>query len=495
MASRRSDDKRESVMALVGGVAGLLALLFGMVWIVASHRVVYGSLGPGLWAGSMWKWLPGEFGISQWNLLVHATEKALADLNDVSIFEWLQFVSVAFQPLAAVMAILYVPLLLALGRARKSVQRKFTPDSLIMLATQKFTGNLPIVALRLKIAADKHPLWRLPVQPEEVLSKWRVPAHSARSEWEGRAIANFKEPSFNDEVARLYFTGLRASAPGKRLVSDTLGAQVVDLLRDAEHGEKIVFADRFSNEGKALIALWAPVCFNGAAGREEYQKLKDALNRSAYGTADGMANLALAQEQYNKYRAHPHLRRIFAVHHWEYTVLFALLATAQRYGVFTTAEILWLRPMNRVLFAALNSCGRHTPHLEGAATFVMHRFETECARHKRLPLMPTAPGQPLKPVIYVEKAVDALRGEFIHLVDAIDDEEDVWMDASLWGRTNSAVNEWAKQAVATQVAAAAQAAAAGDADLDNPFDQLMGQQAREAAARQEAALDEELGGR
>jgi hypothetical protein len=469
-----------------------MAIMVGLTWIVSAHRIVYASLAPGLGAGAMWKWVPGEFGVERWNWLVLWAQKALADLNGVGFPQWVEFVSVAFQPLALVLAILYVPLVFTLARGRKSVQRRFTPDSLMRLASEKFTGNLPILTLRRQIAANTHPLWRLPVQPEEVLSKWRAPMNSVRAESAGRSICNFKKPAFDDEVARLYFTGLTAPVGGKRLESEMLGRLVVDLVKDAEHSQQIAFADRFSSEGKALVALWAPVCFAGEEGREEYQKLKDALNRSAYGTRDGMANLTLAQEQYNKYRAHPELRSLFAVHHWEYTALFALLKRAQRFGVFTTAEILWLRPMNRILFATMNSCGRHTPHLEGAATFAMHRFEHECARLKRLPLMQLAPGERLQPVVFVNKAIEALRAEFVHLVDAVDEEEDIWVNPGLWKRTNTAVVDWVKQSQAEQAAAAAVAASEGAPDMDNAFDNLMRQQRQEADSRQAAALEEEL---
>lgn len=483
----RNDEKKETAFEMIGAVFVAMAAIIVLAWITSSHKIVYATMAPGMWFGAMWKMLPGEYGVQQWNWLVLWVERALANLNEVSVVDWVMFVCVAFQPLMALLCLLHVPVVIVLGRKRTSVQRRFTPDGLIRLASEKFTGNLPILKLRRAIAADRLTRWRLPVQPEEVLTKWRLPEQSARPEWAGRAICNLKKAAFDDEIARLYFMGLQPSEDGKRLSSEMLGRQVVDLVRDTEHAERIVFADRFSNEGKALLALWAPACFAGAAGRDEYEKLKDALNRSAYGTEDGMANLTLAQEQYDKYRDHPELRALFAVHHWEYTALFALMKRAQRFGVFTTAEVLWLRPMNRILFAALNSCGRHTPHLEGATTFAMHRFEGECARLKRLPLLPIGPGGELRHMIFVDKAVDALRAEFVHLVDAEDEEDDIWTDKSLWKRTNVAVTEWARQSHAQQTEAAARAAQHGIGDLNNPFDQQM--RAREAEARNREQAD------
>jgi len=492
MARRPPEDKRESMLEMVLAVAAMLAIMVGLAWIIASHKIVYGSMAPSLGAGALWKLVPGEYGVEQWNYLVLWTQRALGDLNAVGFPQWIAFVNVAFQPLTAIAMLLYIPLAIFLARRKKGVQRKLSPDQLMQISSAQFTGNLPVLAIRRDIAADKLPRWRLPVQPEEILTKWRVPADSPRPEWAGRPICNFGKASFDNEVARLYFAGLRGST-GPRLASDMLGRQVVDLVRDAEHAHRIVFADRFSPEGKALVALWAPVCFGGAAGRAESLKLRDALNRSAYGTKDGMANLTVAQEQYNKYRAHPELRPLFAVHHWEYTALFALLKRAQRYGVFTTAETLWLRPMNRILFAVLNSCGRHTPHLEGAAAFGMHRFEHECKRMNRLPLMPIGPGGLLQPMIFVNKCIDALRGEFIHLVDAVDEEEDIWVDQTAWKRTNSSVMEWARQTQGEQEASAMKAAQDAEVEGDTPFDRLMRQQADEAELRTQSELENELG--
>lgn len=491
MARRSGDHKPESALAVTGAVVAGLGILLGLVWIVAAHRIIYASLAPGLWAGSMWKLL-GNFGVERWNWLVVWVQNASVNLNEVSAVQWAEFTSVAFQPLMAVLMVAYIPLLLLLAKRRASIQRKFTPDALMKLMSDKFTGNLPIVAIRKQIASNSLPGWRLPMQPEEILKKWRVPMQSVRAEWAGRAICNFKKPSFDEEVARLFFMGLRAGH-GRRMDSEMLGRQVVDIMADTEHGERLVFADRCSDIGKALIALYAPVAFGGKEGRDEYAKLRDALNRSAYGTPHGMANLTVAQAQYMKWRNHQGLRGLFAVHHWEYTALFALLKRAQRFGVFPTSEILWLRPMNRILFAALNSCGRQqTPHLEGAAVYGQHQYETECAKLKRLPLIkPEEPGKPMTQVIFVEKAVGALRGEFLHLVDAVDDEDDIWLDEGIWKRTNTAVTDWAKQAEAEAAAAAIAAAEKGDR-TDTPFDQLMRQQNEQAQKREDETLAAEL---
>ena len=128
MASRRPDEKRESLMGAIGAISALMAIMVGLTWIVSAHRIVYASLAPGLGAGAMWKWVPGEFGVERWNWLVLWAQKALADLNGVGFPQWVEFVSVAFQPLALVLAILYVPLVFTLARGRKSVQRRFTPE-------------------------------------------------------------------------------------------------------------------------------------------------------------------------------------------------------------------------------------------------------------------------------------------------------------------------------------------------------------------------------
>jgi hypothetical protein len=313
---------------------------------------------------------------------------------------------------------------------------------------RKFTGTAPVLAIRMKVAKDQHPLWRTQVTPEEVLLKYRVPKIEGVPQAAATGAPMVQQDRFDRNVARNYFLGIKGQLAGGRLDSVMLGRQLVNLPTDGHKAGAFCFADRMSAEGKTLTALWAAVAFGEQAGRDEYCKYRDLLNLSAFGTADGMANLSVADPLYQKYRTHPKLVKLFAVHHWEHTALFQLLAMAQRKGRFTTAEVLWLRPTNRVMFFALNTRGSATPHTEAASTFTMHSYERMCVQLGRLPLF-FDEEKVLRHYIYLDKAIDGLETEWEHWKDALDEDDDSWwLDTDVWKRTNMAVNAAFDQAAA-----------------------------------------------
>jgi hypothetical protein len=299
-----------------------------------------------------------------------------------------------------------------------------------------------------------------------------------------------RDGKFDREVARTYFLGMRhAVATSGLQQSEMLGRQVVNLNNDTKGSASVVFADRMSSEGKTVLALWAAVAFGGEAGRAEYAMYRDLLNRSAFGTKDGMANLALAQPLYDRYRKHPMLAKIFAVHHWEHTVLFFLLSLAQKKGRFTTAEVLWLRPTNRVMFFSLNSRGSYTPHTEAAATFSQYAFEAACARGGRLPLKHHPDKEAgLMHMVFIDKAVDGLELEYARWMEGTDSDDDWWLREDIWSRSNTAIVEWGKQAASTTPAAPMPGAPAEDTS----FDKATAAQAQAVAAADSKDFNDEL---
>lgn len=437
----RDDDKDEHPVFALGAVLLVLCMFGFLVWLVASHRIVFNSVRPSLFVGAMWKWLPSDYAQLQWARLVGSATIFLDRPVNVSIVAWGTFVSVAFQPLMALAMTAYLGTFVFVRRTK--LMRRFNARMLMLQASKNFTGIAPVVAIRKQIAQNKHPLWRRQVTPEEIFNHYRVPVPVAGVK--AMTIAAPGTPmvssnKFDREVARAYFTAISRVEADGRLVSAMLGRQVVNLVSDAGKAKRTFFADRMSAEGKTLLALWGAVAFGGIDGRVEFCKYRDMLNRSAFGTKDGIANLSLAQPLYDKYRGHPLINKLFAVHHWEHTALFALLALAQKKGRFTTAEVLWLRPLNRVMYFALNSRGSYTPHTEAASTFSQFAFEGACAKLGRLPLIYLDSGQ-LQHVLYVDKAIEGLELEWMRWVESSEDQEDDWWTREdLWSRTNTTVN-------------------------------------------------------
>ena len=441
MANRDDDKQEHPIFGLAVVLLGCCVLGF-LVWLVASHRIVFHSVRPSLFVGAIWKWLPFDYAHLQWNKLVGSAALFYQRPVNVSLVAWGGFVSLAFQPLMAFVMSTYLIAFLFLRRT--TLMRRFNARMLMLQATRNFTGIAPVVAIRKQIAQNKHPLWRRQVTPEEVFSRYRVPKKAVDGVQAMTVAAPgspmVRDGKFDREVARAYFTAITRVEPDGRMFSAMLGRQVVNLASDAKSSKRTCFADRMSAEGKTLLALWAAVAFGGAGGREEFCKYRDLLNRSAFGTKDGIANLSVAQPLYDKYRMHPSINKLFAVHHWEHTALFTLLALAQKKGRFTTAEVLWLRPLNRIMYFALNARGSYTPHTEAASTFAQAGYEAACARLGRLPVLWSDKGQ-LQHVVYVDKAIDGLQLEWQRWEESSEDEEDDWWTrADIWSRTNATVN-------------------------------------------------------
>lgn len=483
MARRHDDDKETMLAPLFAGIAILLVFGF-LIWLVAGHRIVYGTLRPALFFGAMWKWFPSDFTYSQWNEVVRLVNASAPQPWTVSFVSWIGLVAVAFRPLVVALMAVYLVSLIFVARNRQGYMRRFSADQLMLQTVKTFSGVAPVIAIRQQIAKNLHPKWRRQVAPEEVFLQYRVPKDVPGLAPAGAPMV--RDGKFDREVARTYFMGMRQAVSGGLQRSEMLGRQVVDLVKDTKGVASAVFPDRMSNEGKTLLALWAAVAFGGEAGRQEFCKYRDMLNQSSFGTKDGMANLALAQPLYDKYRKHPMLSKIFAIHHWEHTVLFFLLSLAQKKGRFTTAEVLWLRPTNRVMFFALNSRGSFTPHTEAAATFAQFAYEAACARGGRLPLVRHPEGG-LMHMVFVEKAVDGLELEYARWAEGTDSDDDWWLREDIWSRSNNAIVEWGKQASSTTPTAPMPGVAE-----DTSFDKATAAQAQATAAAESKDFNDEL---
>lgn len=435
----------------LGGILLAFGAFFGIIitlgWLVAGNQLVIWTIWiapylskPYLWFGS----------IETWNGLVQTSQKFISDPAAASFGSWITFVSVMIRPWSIFFSIVLIFFaVMAVRSSRKYVaNRKFDADSLMRVHAMKFTSLLPVLHIRKQIADDSDPLWRTQVWPEEIFNTYRVPKHSAAPDMPA-GMPMVHDGVFDREVAATYFRGIKEQRlKGGRFDSVMLGRQIVDIVSDIASFKNTIFSDRMSDLGKTLVALWVPVAFGGEEGRKEYFELRDKLNRSSIGSASGVANLTVAQAQYEKYRVHPKLNTLFGIHHWEYTFLWALLQEAQRHWKVVTADCLWLRPMNRQLFAAMNARGMDTPHTEAAATFCQFEFERMCAKADRVPLATLQGGSELIQVICIEPAVDALQAAWQHWQDGKDIlDPNWWMDKDPWRTADETVSSLLRQSI------------------------------------------------
>ena len=486
-----ADDKKKDDLFQIVGVFLLIAVMIvGLGWLWASQRIVL-FWSPKLYAAAQgWRVL-WPFSSDALLLSLHEMgARFMRDPGKVGLFEWLKFVHWAIWPANIfVVGLISLPIMKSALRRRKRLVRRFSPQMLAEYLSHIFTGTAPILHIRKQIAFNKDPLWRRQTFPHEVLLFEKV---------DGRPLV--VQGELVPERVREYFRGivydrssggdLRARLVGGRMISRTLGRQVVDLPRD--RGKSIVFPDRFSPVGKVLFALLCAKAFGGKEGAQDYEKARDQLNNSARGVTHGFANLTVAQWLYDKYRTNKQAHNLFAILHWEYTYLFRLLISAKITGKSGHWEWIWLKPMDRALFYVLNTVGRFTPHTESAAAFAQFAYEMRCAKLSRFPLA-NVDGV-LRHVIYVEKAAKALELEWERWCDGagVDDGEEWWTKEDLWKRLGTG---WGSELLQGPLPPPP------GLEKETPFDSAMTQAAAERAEKERAEsrrrgaeMTDELGG-
>lgn len=425
MAQRPESDKKDGVLEVVAFMLMIFAMIFFLIWFAASNKIVFYFAPVVAWIGQLWAILPE--GAPRAARIMEVAGEFRRDSGSVKFGDWFYFCNMSLKPLMFVLTGLLVGFLVAtLMRVRPEVRRQFSKRTQEYLEgmSNVFTGIIPVMHLRMDLVKHKDPLWARQTFPVEVLTKEKVNGKPLIVE--GKAIA---------ERVDAYFMGVSPKPHEKTglMVSRMLGNQVVDLTRDA--GKTVHFADRFSPTGKVIFAL---LCAYASGDRSGYERARDQLNHSCRGAKSGMANLTVAQWLFDKHRDNAMARKLFAVHHWEYTYLYALFIEAKKMGKVTHAEFLWLKPMNRILFYVLNTVGRFTPHTESAAAFSQYAFERACSKAGRLPLHKAEDGRTL-PSIFIKPATEGLLLEWERWVDGVDEDEEWWKSDAVWARVNGAL--------------------------------------------------------
>ncbi|MDL5034385.1 hypothetical protein QRD43_20955 [Pelomonas sp. APW6] len=467
MASHRDKDKPEGVLEQIGLVLFAISFIIGLVWLAASDKIVV------FWApilqviGAAWSWVPVDLFIRNGANVAITTHRMLAAPANVSLFSWLAFVNLAMAPLTILLSLLYlVWLIRSLLLPTSNVFRRFTDaDLLLRMMSYRFTGVAPILHLRKALAKNTDPLWRRQTFPEEFLLE-------GNKKLGGQKLVNEHTGQFYDANVENYLKGIvqGAKGNGNRLVSTSLGRQIVDMASDTRHFSKEgagVFADRMSDISKILFGMLVAQAFGGERGKQDYCRARDQLNNSCRGARSGMANITVAQWIYTTYRQHEMAHRLFNMHHWEYTYLFSLLMQAKKQGKCGHWEFLWLRPMNRTLWYVLNTVGRMTPHTEAAAAFNQHAFEVRCAELGKVPCQIEVTESPdgkkqdkLVPSIFVLGAVEGLKAAWLHWFNGTDDNDEWWRSKDAWNDLQGIEDLNQKLKLPTNAQADADAAAA-----------------------------------
>lgn len=133
--------------------------------------------------------------------------------------------------------------------------------------------------------------------------------------------------------------------------------------------------DRMPRHARALFA-----CFIAQACRDK-DGARDGLRALALSTAEGKPDYGFADVLIKKHINDERLQPIFEKHAYVITVMSAALELARKNGVLPPAYFLWLRPLNRSMWYALNNVGRRTPFPEIAGVHA-HYLAEKVAGHR-----------------------------------------------------------------------------------------------------------------
>ena len=477
---------KESFFEVVGLGFFAIAVLFGLIWFLSSHKIVYYSTPFLRVLGSPWFFADTP----TWNAINEAYSVFRLRPRDIPLSNYASFANDCLRPLAVLFAIVSAGFLgfqVLVGGGGGGVRRRMAPMQAATEIAKIFPAIVPVLHLGPDLVADRLPLWRRQTFPEDVWRREKImgePLVAGNRFFTNRVEAYFRGGEVKDGPHKIIKS---------RRWSRTLGFQMVDLFADVKQKDDICFPDRFSAQGKAIFAILCAHAFGGRDGKADYQKACDQLNNSCRGQVNGLPNLTVAQWIFDKYRNDLSARQLFAVHHWENTYLFSLFLKAKISGKATHTDFIWLKPTDRFMFYSLNTVGRATPPVEAAATFTMFDYEVRCARLKRLPLRFRADGD-LEHNIFVGTSVQALSTEFGRYQASTEDDGDWWKTIGTWSsETLRAENrKTLEDAVRAQKAGVAALAGAPGAE-ESAYDVRQRQQA-EAEERQRTVLSAKVFG-
>jgi len=161
--------------------------------------------------------------------------------------------------------------------------------------------------------------------------------------------------------------------------------------------------DSLSPHAKALFAVFAA---RAARDRDAASKL---LLQIAASAKVGKLDFTGVDELLKKHRDHKMVKKIVDNHAYVLTVMASMLILARSDGVLASADFLWLKPVDRVLWFMFNAIGRQTPFSEVAGPFAHWVAERTVGRKLMVPMVEEAVNGlevAIKDIVYIPDETD-----------------------------------------------------------------------------------------
>lgn len=142
--------------------------------------------------------------------------------------------------------------------------------------------------------------------------------------------------------------------------------------------------ERLPPSTKALFAIFAA---RAGRDREGAHKL---LIQIAESTTAGRLDFSGVNALWEKHKNNKAVNQVMQSHAYVLTVMASMLVLARKDGVLASADFLWLKPTDRLLWFMLNSVGRQTVFPEVAGPFAHWNIERALGRRLLLPMVEEA---------------------------------------------------------------------------------------------------------
>lgn len=135
---------------------------------------------------------------------------------------------------------------------------------------------------------------------------------------------------------------------------------------------------------KALFAIFA-----ARINRERDIPLKLIYQMSS-SSRIGKIDFTGVNDLLDKYKNSELVHKITNRHSYVLTVMSAMLSAARLDGVVASADFLWIKPIDRILWYTINCIGRQTPYVEVAGPFAHWLAECRLGAKIKVPMVGTA---------------------------------------------------------------------------------------------------------
>lgn len=135
---------------------------------------------------------------------------------------------------------------------------------------------------------------------------------------------------------------------------------------------------------RALYAVFA------AKAARDSVLATDLLKQFAATAAEGRVDYSGVEEALAKYKNFPAVRELTEKHAYVLTVMASMLQLARTDGVLSSAEFLWIKPVDRPLWFMLNTVGRQTAATEIGGPYAHWLAEKEIGRKLKTPMVDQA---------------------------------------------------------------------------------------------------------